>query len=707
MSSENYGATPAQWEHFSKTLGLTADLLPVVSKPTAKISGQSTMKQLGKTPSRYNGSGEVVGFAKWTEHQATPAEIKNWAGKPDYGICLQTRTVRAFDIDCGNPAVVGEIAAMIGHDLPTRFRTNSAKCLMVFALPGELPKRVIRMKEGIIELLGTGQQFIACGTHPSGVKYVWWRAPDHEELPTGIPVLTLAEVEAIWSALEAKFAVAPSSSATAPSKAKVLHAAIENDSVAQFLMDSGSVLSVDRDGKMHITCPFEDGHSTESAISSTTYFPKNTGGYAMGHFHCMHASCEHRTDGDFRDALEVPYENPLDDFDDLTLTLGHQAGVESNLATPSQANEIKGSKLELEGEKTTPLAKPRFTVVPALEFSQVQSAPWIVKHVLPQAEVGVIYGESTAGKSFFVLDLVAAVARGEPWRGHKVVKGNVVYIVAEGAGGMRSRLAAYGMHNDVALADLPIGIIADAPNFMEVTDVKEVLKAITVFGKVSVIVVDTVAQVMAGANENSGEDVGKMLKHCKALHKKTGALVLLIHHAGKDTSKGARGWSGLKAAADVEIEVLRDGDDRVACITKLKDGVDGIDFGFKLTVVELGVDEDLEAITSCALEYTDAKRPIMPAKKGRGGHNDPPVENLILRVVGNLVDVGMDTVSLHEVMAAVMSEMPFDPLSGRKDPRGKQLSVALDALRDSGRLVVVGGDKLKLPVVEIADEDLV
>jgi RecA-family ATPase len=41
--------------------------------------------------------------------------------------------------------------------------------------------------------------------------------------------------------------------------------------------------------------------------------------------------------------------------------------------------------------------------------------------------------------------------------------------------------------------------------------------------------------VTPGANENSGEDVGKLIEHCKLLNKKTGALVILIHHSGKDS----------------------------------------------------------------------------------------------------------------------------------------------------------------------------
>jgi hypothetical protein len=80
-------------------LDLAAHLLPVVSNPHATISGNSNMAAIGKTPSRYNGNGEVSGIPKWTEFAATPGDIEKWKSEEDYGICLQTRAVRAFDID--------------------------------------------------------------------------------------------------------------------------------------------------------------------------------------------------------------------------------------------------------------------------------------------------------------------------------------------------------------------------------------------------------------------------------------------------------------------------------------------------------------------------------------------------------------------------------------------------------------------------------
>ena len=165
-----YGASPEEWAYFSQILGLAEDMLPVVSNPNAKISPNSKMKALGKTPSYYRQHG-VVGIPNWTDQRPNQSTIDAWSREPDYGICIQTREVRALDVDIADPAAAERVTHKIARQLPARIRTNSSKCLLAFRLPGDYTKRVIRTADGIIEFLATGQQFIACGTHPSGARY--------------------------------------------------------------------------------------------------------------------------------------------------------------------------------------------------------------------------------------------------------------------------------------------------------------------------------------------------------------------------------------------------------------------------------------------------------------------------------------------------------------------------------------------------------
>ncbi len=331
-----------------------------------------------------------------------------------------------------------------------------------------------------------------------------------------------------------------------------------------------------------------------------------------------------------------------------------------------------------------PVKEARFKVQRADEFLQRRPASWIIKGVLPRAGLALLVGASGSGKTFLTLDLVGSIAQGGEWRGRKVAKGRVAYICAEGAGGFRNRVEAYTEHYGIDRATFDVGVIPDAPNFLIAEDIKDVVAALRAFGKLDVVVVDTYAQVMPGGDENGGVDGGKVIKHCQLIHKLTGAIVLLVHHVGKDSARGARGWSGLRAAADVEITVERAQDHRAATVTKMKDGEEGAEFGFKLNTVTIGEDEDGEDITSCVLEHTTAV-PKADRKKEPTG----TVEKLVLRVVMDMADLDGGDTPAKVLIEACVNQMILDP--GKRDRRREMAARALEKLRESGRLVFTNG----------------
>lgn len=317
MTKSPWGALPADWHLLDLGLGLTADLLPVVSNPNAKISENSLMKGVGKTPSRYNGNREAVGIPQWTQKQATDADITRWSKEEDYGICIQTRQVRAIDIDVDDRELARKVVEAIGAKLdslgrgelrlPVRSRANSGKCLLAFRLMGHLPKRILRVdveKHYAIEFLGNGQQFVAHGTHPSGARYEWDRLEE-------FPELTLEQFEAIWAALVEQFGDGDAVVVSGAARKRGQHLAIGDDVATKL-----DVLGEGNDGQLYIECPFSANHSSDTGIGQTVYFPAGTGGYERGHFHCLHASCQHQTDTDFLVALGI--DDRQDDLDDLT-----------------------------------------------------------------------------------------------------------------------------------------------------------------------------------------------------------------------------------------------------------------------------------------------------------------------------------------------------------------------------------------------------
>lgn len=275
-----------------------------------------------------------------------------------------------------------------------------------------------------------------------------------------------------------------------------------------------------------------------------------------------------------------------DDFEDL-----------SGETPPEQAT-VKPRDL-------APVKAPRFTPQRLGAFMSAAAPEWIIKGVLPRAGLAVIYGASGSGKTFLTLDMAGAVARGADWRGHQTAQGRVVYIVAEGAGGFRKRVRAYCQEHGLEPDSVEVLVVADVPNFLDKADIKLLIEAIKKVGPVAMIVIDTYARVMAGGNENDAKDTGQAVAHCDALHRAFKALVVLVHHSGKDASKGARGSGALRAAADLEIEVVQTRAYRAATITKMKDAEDGAEYAFRLGEVTIGMDDDGYPTTSCVVEHID------------------------------------------------------------------------------------------------------
>ena len=329
-----------------------------------------------------------------------------------------------------------------------------------------------------------------------------------------------------------------------------------------------------------------------------------------------------------------------------------------------------------------PVHKPKFEVIQVNAFAAGPQPEWIVKGVIPAATVGVMFAESGGGKSFAIFDIGMSVARGVPWNGQRVRQGRVVYVAAEGADGVRKRAQAYAQRTGVALSDVPLGVIAGRPDLIK-DDHKALAAAVNAWGGADLLIIDTLAQSMAGGDENSGEDMGKVLAHCQLLHSLTNAMILLVHHSGKDASKGARGWSGLKAAMDCELEITRNGEQRALRVSKQKDGEDGIGWGFRLLQVALGQDADGDPVTSCVVEWGE-----MPAAGGALKEPKGRWQKAVWDVVLDNLELCDGEVPTRLVLDKAMQIVPRDP--NGIDRRREYARRALEGLILDGWLVNEG-----------------
>jgi hypothetical protein len=314
-------------------------------------------------------------------------------------------------------------------------------------------------------------------------------------------------------------------------------------------------------------------------------------------------------------------------------------------------------------------------------FAEAQRFPmptWIVSGVLPRAELGMIYGPPGAGKSFVALDLSLSIARARAWNMRRVKPGRVIYVAAEGFGGMVARLRAYAKHHDVA--EVENFSIFNGPVNLAGHEWETLAALIKETGGADVIVFDTLARCMAGADENKAEGMSLVIDGCARLHKQTGALVLLIHHSGKDTDKGARGWSGMKGAVDVEMVVERvEGTDlRVLKLTKQKDGDDSGQFYFTLVPVDIGKDEDGEPIPAKVLVPAEPPAPPAPGEKL------DPTEKLVMQVLDQVAQLDDGWAIEQEVVDKVADQL----LGEKRSNRMRTAERALTRLRAKGIIEV-------------------
>jgi hypothetical protein len=297
--------------------------------------------------------------------------------------------------------------------------------------------------------------------------------------------------------------------------------------------------------------------------------------------------------------------------------------------------------------------KPRLIPIPWSSIHTLPRRETIVAGLLDRAAMSVVFGGSNTGKTFWTLDLGVCVSMGRKWRGRRVRQGAVVYIAAEGGLGIEERLTAYRQYHDVNAEGVPFYVIPEPIDLCksgaDADLLVQRLAALPNDPPIEMIVIDTLSRALAGGNENGADDMGAFVRHCDRLRAATQAHVLIIHHAGKDEGRGARGHSLLRAAADTEIEVTKSEVSGIATaeVVKQRDRPSGDKFSFRLEPVDVGQDAEGAAVTSCVVVETD----VSPSKQSKPL---PKAAQIALRALSEAIDdCGQPAPSLPQIPAGV------------------------------------------------------
>lgn len=582
-------------------------LVPIVP-PDAELSERSTLfKRMkdgkadgrGKAPGVKGGDGLWRGF-DFVRHEATAADLDSWHAMAA-GTGIKTgRGLIAIDIDTTDAAAAASLLADAERILgPTAKRYGRApKVLLPYRLEGDVVYDKVSFETAtepcaIVELLSEGRQFVAQGVHPGTRKPYRW--PDGLPAYDDLPVVTPEQLAALFDHFNRTLPKAQRFAAASIDRTKVDQAALAGD--AALLESAIAALPNAQDMFPGRADYLNVGYALKGALPSDDA--------AAFDLWCTWAA---KWDGGENDPelmaedwrrMKPPFALGAGYVYDLAEKHGGWAGRAAQWFDVVEAPAA--------GLFDTPPAAAKRARLVLLDSDEAAdtaldglAAP-LVKGLLDQGAMTVLYGDSNVGKTFVAMDLAHHVACGRPYAGKKTAAGLVLYVAAEG--GLAAKRRVRALREKYGAAGGRFKLVVSPVNLRDPNaDIGPLLELIAGLAERPVlIVIDTLSRAMAGGDENSSVDMGALVAAFDAIRAATGAHLIVVHHTGKDAAKGARGHSLLRAATDTELEVA---DGRISA-TKQRDLEGAWASGFRLEVRVLGMDADGDPVTSCTVQLGD------------------------------------------------------------------------------------------------------
>jgi hypothetical protein len=189
---------------------------------------------------------------------------------------------------------------------------------------------------------------------------------------------------------------------------------------------------------------------------------------------------------------------------------------------------------------------------------------------IPKNSFVAVRGAPGSCKTFLALGWSFCVASGIDWLGHSVLRAPTIYVAAEGRGGLASRVRAEKQHLGISGGVAGVFFHVEPVNLTDEKHVARFLRAVDRGEAPGLIVFDTLARCLAGADENSAQDMGKAVGSIDRIRNATGSAVLVLHHDNKD-GKSERGSTALRGAVDVMIALKSEGSEITVSSDKAKD----------------------------------------------------------------------------------------------------------------------------------------
>jgi len=279
-------------------------------------------------------------------------------------------------------------------------------------------------------------------------------------------------------------------------------------------------------------------------------------------------------------------------------------------------------------------------VFPTLDIAALSSLPpveWLIDGILTTDGFGITYGPPASLKSFLLISWALHIASGTPWLDHKVRQGGVLYVAGEGVRGMGRRIRAWMRHNKLDGVDLPFRLLPASVNLTDPEQLARLVRTAVAAAAaegtpIALVVIDTVARAIPGADENSAQDMGRFVAAIEYIKAQVACHVHGVHHSGKDPDRGARGSSALLGAVDTMIRVTREEDQVTVAVEKQKDDDEAKPIHLQIERVDLSHGLTLEHSLVLVPRGDTASPTTKPATAPRDISQSQ--EDLLLEVAG-------------------------------------------------------------------------
>jgi hypothetical protein len=163
------------------------------------------------------------------------------------------------------------------------------------------------------------------------------------------------------------------------------------------------------------------------------------------------------------------------------------------------------------------------------------------------------------------------------------------------------------------------------------------------------VILDTMGLAACYESEDKAAQVLKVIAGLDKLSNETGALAINVDHYGKDQTAGLRGSSAKRGGAETVLACFVDKDkdkkptNHRVLFDKIRDGEEGRVVPYRLKVVDCGVDEDGDPMTTCVIQW----EPNRPPPRARGKEKKYKTDVVLEQAIGE-VGLPADAKALRE-----------------------------------------------------------